>query len=132
MADIAAYRASGGVTKTFFRTENYNGLAAKIAGCPTADYRSPPAFDAMNAAVHRLCGERSLPYIDLEDVIGPMWDAALDFSHPNPPVLRAEVDFIMHAVFRHLTAHKESVRTYPQHLLMETITNERMRLRHGS
>jgi hypothetical protein len=131
MSDIAAYHVSGGVTRTFLRTENYNGLAARIARCPTSDYRSPPAFDAMNAAVRRLSGQYGQPFIDLHTIIGPMWDAAQDFSHPNPPVLCAELDVILHTVFSHLTARNDSVHTFPLHLLNATVTTEKLRFDHG-
>jgi hypothetical protein len=100
-ADIAGKEAS---TRVFFRTENYNGLGAHIRLCPNQDHRTPPAFDAINNAVRQLCEESKgrMPFIDLSAVIGPMWDAAVDFCHPDAPVLHAEVEVILHAVFSHL------------------------------
>jgi hypothetical protein len=113
MDKILTYQAEGGSTKVFFRTENYNGLAARMTKCPHQDYRTPPSFDALNTMVHNLCTNHSIPFINLHDVIGPMWDAAIDYSHPIHHVLRAEVDIILHAVFSDVISRNGSLRTYP-------------------
>jgi hypothetical protein len=120
MDKITTYQVEGGTTKVFFRTENYNGLAARMTKCPHQDYRTPPSFDALNTVVHNLCLNHSIPFIDLHDVIGPLWDAAIDYSHPIHHVLRAEVDVILHAVFSDVISRNQTLRTYPlstlQHL----------------
>jgi hypothetical protein len=118
-ADLAEKASS---TRVFFRSENYNGLGAHVRLCPHSDFRTPPAFDALNQVVRALCEETGgrIPFIDLGAIIGPMWDAAVDFCHPDAPVLHAEVDVILHAVFTHLRDQRLTVRAYSTVILGDT------------
>jgi hypothetical protein len=119
---FAAIKASPTSTRLFFRSENYNGLGGHVRRCPHADHRTPPAFDALNQAVRALCEETRgrIPFIDLDAIIGPMWDAAVDFCHPDAPVLHAEVDVILHTVFTHLRDKQIPVREYTVDVLGTT------------
>jgi hypothetical protein len=119
----AFVEAKKATARVFFRSENYNGLGAHIRLCPHQDHRTPPAFDALNNAVRELCSETKgrVPFIDLSAVIGPMWDAAVDFCHPDAPVLHAEVEVILHTVFSHLRDHHLTVQTYAPELLGTTV-----------
>jgi hypothetical protein len=110
--------------------------------CPHEDFRTVPAFDALNAVVRDLCANHSVPFIDLHRVIGPMWDAALDYSHPLHHVLRAEVDVILHAVFSHVIRRNWVLQTHPvsvlqrmheedAHLTFTDRSQEQMRRVHG-
>jgi hypothetical protein len=94
--EIRSYR---GPAKIFYRSENYNGLSAHGGACPSRDHRVQPAVDSVNAIAKEMCAKHGIPFIDLHHVIAPMWDAALDYSHPNHPVFRAEIDVILHTVF---------------------------------
>jgi hypothetical protein len=88
-----------GPVKIFYRSENYNGLSAHGGACPSRDHRVQPAVDSVNAIAKEMCAKHGIPFVDLHQVIAPMWDAALDYSHPNHPVFRAEIDVILHTVF---------------------------------
>jgi hypothetical protein len=142
MSKIAAYQAEDGRTKIFFRSENYNGLSARMTKCPHEDYRTVPAFNAVNERVRQLCHAHDIPFIDLHHVIGPMWDAALDYSHPLHHVLRAEVDVILHAVFSHVIDRNWVLQTHPisvlqrmhehgAHMAFSDWTEEQMDMVHG-
>jgi hypothetical protein len=106
--------AYGGPTKIFFRSENINGLGVFADQCPAGrDRRSPPAFDAVNNATREVCAQWRVPFIDLDPIIYPMWDSALDFCHPMRSVFNAEAEFILYSVFRHVIKHKLVLTTYP-------------------
>jgi hypothetical protein len=49
-----------------------------------------------------------------------MWDAAVDFCHPDAPVLHAEVDLILHTVFSHLRDQRLPIREFSVDLLGTT------------
>jgi hypothetical protein len=100
-----------GPIKIFYRSENFNGLSAHGGACPSKDHRVVPAIERVNALAQEMCAKFRIPFIDLHAVIAPMWDAALDYSHPNHPVFRAEVDIILHVVFSAL--RKEAVPMVP-------------------
>lgn len=82
-------------TQVFVRSVNYNGLGARQTACPPIDYRSPPVIDMYNAVLHKLSKELNVEYIDLNHVMGPMWDSALDWCHPVGKVATAEVEWVM-------------------------------------
>jgi hypothetical protein len=52
--------------------------------------------DSVNVIAKEMCAKHRIPFI------APMWDSALDYSHPNHPVFRAEIDVILHTVFSEL------------------------------
>jgi hypothetical protein len=106
------FTAYAGPAKIFFRSENYNGMGDSIRACPHVDYRFPPAIDSLNGVIRGVTAACDAPFINLHKVIGPMWDAALDYSHPIHHVLRAEVDVILHAVFSAVITRNWTIRSY--------------------
>ena len=88
-----------GTSKVFMRSVNYNGMSVAITHCPPYDHRSPPVIDMMNSVLHRLTMELKIPYIDTNDIMGPMWDSAQDYCHPKGKVFTAEVEYILHYIF---------------------------------
>jgi hypothetical protein len=87
----------------FLRSENYAAYGA-FTDCPTNDYRKPPVFDAINAMVKAVAGQLAIHYVDLNDIMGPMWDSALDYNHPYGKVADMEVRRILHSVLSVLLA----------------------------
>ena len=88
-----------GTSKVFMRSVNYNGMSVAITHCPPYDHRSPPVIDMMNSVLRRLTMELKIPYIDTNDIMGPMWDSAQDYCHPKGKVFTAEVEYILHYIF---------------------------------
>lgn len=98
LATIANERTSAG-TKFFIRSVNYNGLSSAITACPPIDHRVPPEIEMMNSILAEQAALHQVPYIDLSHIIGPMWDSAPDFCHPEEPIFSAEVKWIVHSIF---------------------------------
>jgi hypothetical protein len=117
---VVAYR---GPTRLFVRSENHNGLGSEVIACPGRDRRSPPAFDMVNRITREICERRKVPFIDLDPIIYPMWDAGFDFCHPQGQTIFAEVSLILYRVFRYLSKHNLAVATYPAAMLVQNITN---------
>lgn len=106
-----------GPARMFFRSENINGLGAWTGQCPANhDRRSPPAFDAVNAVTRQVCKTHNVPFIDLDPIIYPMWDAALDFCHPPRKVFVAEAEYILHVVFNHIVSQRWQIPMYSKSL----------------
>eukprot|EP01032_Pedospumella_encystans_P022655 gene22655-25664_t len=82
-------------TQVFIRSVNYTPLTAQQITCPPTDYRTPPVIDMYNSVIRRLAHELSVEYIDVTPVMGPMWDSALDWSHPTNKVATAEIELIL-------------------------------------
>jgi hypothetical protein len=95
----ASKLAASGAVKLFIRSVNYNGFGTFVTSCPPFDHRSPPVIQMMNSILAQLTAELSVPYIDLNHIIGPMWDSALDYSHPKGKVFTAEVEWVLHSIF---------------------------------
>jgi hypothetical protein len=92
-----------GPSRMFFRSENINGLGRYAGWCPASyDRRSPPAFDALNAVTREVCEARNVTFIDLDQIIYPMWDSALDYCHPPSKVFVAEAEHVLRRVFHHI------------------------------
>ena len=70
---------------------SYNPLNCLTTHCPTTDFRSPPMVEEFNRIVTRTTDKHGVTVIPSIDIIGPMWDASPDFSHPKQKVLRALV-----------------------------------------
>jgi hypothetical protein len=107
-----------GAAQLFTRSENINGLGLFVESCPGMDRRSPPAFDAVHLATKQVSESLGIPFIDLDPISYPMWDAAYDYCHPPDPVFSAEVSFILHKVFANVLAQRKPVTAFPAAELM--------------
>jgi hypothetical protein len=94
-----AKSAYQGPVKVFMRSVNYNGMGTIITACPPYDHRSPPVIDMMNHILVQLTAAHGVDYIDLNHIMGPMWDSALDFCHPKGKVFTAEAEWILNHIF---------------------------------
>ena len=72
---------------TLLMSTNYNPLNCIITQCPPADWRSPPMVEEYNRILHRLSVRFGVTMLDNTDILGPLWDASHDFSHPSPTVV---------------------------------------------
>ena len=97
------------LTQVFLRSINYNGLGARHTACRPIDYRSPPVIDMYNTVIRNLAKELNVSYIDLTHIIGPKWDAALDWSHPVGKVATAEIEWIVFKALQYSLQHKMGV-----------------------
>jgi hypothetical protein len=113
----------GGAVQLFTRSENINGLGLFVDFCPGMDRRSPPAFDAVNLATKQVSESQNIPFIDLDPISYPMWDAAHDYCHPPGPVFSAEVSFILHKVFANVLAQRKPLTTFPASSLVQEVTD---------
>ena len=78
-------------------TTNYNPPNCQNSLCPATDWRAPPVIDAYNAKIQELAVAESLRLVNLEPIIGPVWDAASDWCHPDLKVLEAEATAVLDA-----------------------------------
>jgi hypothetical protein len=76
-------------------TMNYNPPSCDISACPPLDWRHPALVDELNLIFRRQASAWRVPLISTTDIIGPMWDAAPDWSHPRGVVLEAIVARIL-------------------------------------
>lgn len=97
--------ASNTTTKVFVRSVNYNALGARYTACPPLDHRSPIVIDMYNAILKNVTSFYNIPYIDTNHIMGPLWDSALDWSHPRGRVYTAEVEWILYSIFNHTLQH---------------------------
>ena len=98
-----------GTTKTFFCSINYNALGAYITTCPPFDHRSPPVIDMLNQVLINLCKKFKFDFIDMNKIMGPMWDSALDYCHPRGKVFIAEGEWILHHLFASTLTRGEEI-----------------------
>jgi len=91
--------ASAEANHVFFHSCNYNSLGAIITSCPPMDFRTPPAVDMVNRALHDAAKKHRVHYIDLSDIVGPMWDSAIDYCHYYGKVFNAEAEFLLYSIF---------------------------------
>lgn len=104
LRDVVSY-SSVSNTKVFMRSMNFNGFGSWFVACPTIDYRHPPLVMMYNSIMSNLCAEYSVPFIDTHHLQGPLWDIALDWSHPKGRVFTAQVEFIVHYVLSYSHLH---------------------------
>jgi hypothetical protein len=97
MMDRATPPLYTGPAKLFLRSENYNGMGF-LQNCSVRDFRTPPVFDMVNSVIRAEAKARAVPFIDLNDIMGPMWDAAEDFCHPYGPVAAAEAVTVLNHI----------------------------------
>jgi hypothetical protein len=90
---------------TIYRSINYNPLGGLIGACPPTDWRSPALIDGYNAAIGHVIEElhngtainnssggggkgsaNVVQFVDTNFLVGPMWDAASDWCHLDPPL----------------------------------------------
>jgi hypothetical protein len=93
---------------TVYRSINYNPLGGLIGACPPTDWRSPAVIDGYNAAIRHVVEElhndtamnnssssggggkgsanHVVQFVDTDFLVGPMWDAASDWCHLDPPL----------------------------------------------
>jgi hypothetical protein len=94
-------------TQVFVVSINYNSLGGIYTTCPERDHRTPPIIDLFNAALKTACADSGMPYIDLNPVMGPMWDSAFDWCHARGKVFFAEIEYVLSSIFQHsLLAHQ--------------------------
>ena len=103
-------------TQVFVRSVNYNALMARQTSCPPVDFRSPPLIDMYNDVLRQLAKELGVAFIDLNHIIGPMWDGAPDWIHPLARVYTAEVQWILHSALQTSLLNKRPVMLYPAEL----------------
>lgn len=104
MQTVKSYTGS---TQFFLRSINYNALGAIITHCPPVDHRSPPVIAMYNGVIKSLTTELGIEYIDLNHIMGPMWDSALDWCHPKGKVFFAEVEHVMYTLFTTSIKHNK-------------------------
>lgn len=88
-----------GPTKVFLRSVNYNGMGTFMTACPPYDHRNPAVIAMMNGILGQLTAAHNVDYIDLNHIMGPMWDSALDYCHPVGKVFTAEAEWILNYIF---------------------------------
>lgn len=88
-----------GPIKLFISSVNYNGMGTFMTSCPPFDHRSPPVIAMLNDVLKQLTTTHDVEYIDLNHIMGPMWDSALDYCHPRGKVFFAEAEWILHHIF---------------------------------
>eukprot|EP00977_Amphora_coffeiformis_P016380 scaffold5075_cov174-Amphora_coffeaeformis.AAC.2 len=85
------------------RSINYNPLGNIISACPPSDWRNPAVIDGYNAIIRQVVQEmnvsnnntHSVQFVDTNSVIGPVWDAAGDWCHPDPWVRKPHSIYIL-------------------------------------
>jgi hypothetical protein len=88
-----------GPTKFYLMSTNYNALSSRIITCPPTDHRSPPVVDLLNRIAAELAAELRVHYIDLNHIMGPMWDSAYDYCHPVGKVFTAQAEWVLNYIF---------------------------------
>lgn len=97
LTDIAAHHPS---VQTFVRSANYNPITAPMySDIPQQEWRVPPLVDAYNSALRTMLQRHpKTQFIDLESIVGPMWDTAPDWNHYYGEVCKAEARFVVKAL----------------------------------
>lgn len=113
MMQLVSPAAYKGPTKVYMVSTNYNALGGIVTSCPPADHRSPPVIDMLNIIVGNLAKELQIGYIDLNHIIGPMWDSAQDYCHPKGKVFTAEVEWILFRILSDTVQSKQPVTLHP-------------------
>jgi len=83
------------------RSINYNPLGNQISACPPKDWRNPLVIDGYNSVIRRVVRDinhennnnnnnnnntqtkNAVQFVDTNSIIGPVWDAAGDWCHPD-------------------------------------------------
>ena len=64
-------------------TTNDIPMGCAALACPPAEWRTPPLIGAYNAELEAAARAAQIGFIDNRDIIGPVWDSALDWNHPD-------------------------------------------------
>lgn len=112
-AMMQTVKSYSGTTLISMRSVNYNALGGIITYCPPVDHRSPPVIDMLNSVIKTLTTDLDIPYIDLNPVMGPMWDSALDWCHPKGKVFTAEAEHVLYSLFTTSLAQNKLPKLFP-------------------
>ena len=84
--------------RMWVRSVNYNPLGMAVLQCPQSEWRTPPLIDGYNFALRQMLRHHeAVQFLDLDPIVGPMWDTAADWNHYYGDVFSAEVAYILHA-----------------------------------
>ena len=73
-----------------------------MLACPSVDWRRPDFVDAFNKIVHHEARLQGALYVDNnKHILGPAWDGASDWCHPDEKVLSAILKHTLHVVEEH-------------------------------
>jgi hypothetical protein len=73
-------------------------LGDVYSSCPPRDWRYPPVIEGYNSIIKSLCEKYELPFLDTNDIIGPMWDSGDDWCHLNKKVGMAEAFYMLSTI----------------------------------
>ena len=82
-------------TPLYARSINYNPMGDNKVRCPPQDWRSPNVIEAYNAVIQQVCAERGIAFVDSSFIVGPMWDAAMDWYHLDGPRIEAQLLWLL-------------------------------------
>jgi len=105
---ISAIASANLSIPVFIHSQNLNGFGYLHTKCPTRDFRHPPLVMMYNNIVARLTAEFNVPFIDMFPLQGPLWDIALDWSHPKGRVFTAEAEFVVYIVLSYSHKHNRA------------------------
>ena len=70
-----------------------------MLACPSVDWRRPDFVDAFNKIVHHEARLQGVLYVDNnKHILGPAWNGASDWCHPDEKVLSAILKHTLHVV----------------------------------
>ena len=63
--------------------------------CPPQDWRYPPIIDEYNAIIQSICNDYDLPFMNTNEIVGPMWDSGDDWCHLHGKVAIVEAYYLL-------------------------------------
>lgn len=78
---------------------SYNPISYRIGSCPALDWRNPPMIDMYRQISKRVCAKHNIPLIETNDIIGIMWDRAVDWCHYLDISRDMELTYILNRIF---------------------------------
>lgn len=99
---IQALRNTSSV-RFFLNSVNYNGLGILTTSCPPIDHRTVAVIDMFNSVIQQIAQRYAISYVDLNAILGPLWDSALDYGHPVGKVMYAQIEHLLHHIFATIT-----------------------------
>ena len=91
-------------------TTNDVPLGCAALACPPAEWRTPPLIGAYNAELEAAARAAQIGFIDNRDIIGPVWDSAEDWNHPDGRPFEAMAAAVIRACSLEGPAHGTSSR----------------------
>ena len=87
-AKLAQYRQERGM-QVWVKSVDLIPIGARTGRCrlDQKDWRQPALIHAFNRALKRLSTEFRVALLDMRDILEPVWDAAVDYSHPRDETL---------------------------------------------